>query len=223
MYKIFAPLFACVSFYKFFTSDHSNSSSRLIIFGSLVANKQRNLSHSFQKKCIQFPCRFPLDWRTPIGYSFTLFLQLAALFSVMAIASYHLRLFASCCEYAIAFVFDIQENLHDLSADTKIYSGKLSAKQRVQLMRKLCGIMRFHAKAKRLSFKFLLIKLKLSYSTIYFELNFRLTNELSKLFSTNIGMFLFCDGLCITRLLLEMNTVCSITCIRFLSTKYQDK
>lgn len=95
--------------------------------------------------CIYFHCRFPFDWRTPIGYSVAFSIQYIWVLVVVCSATFHSIFLMESFLMLIALIRGVKEDLHtiDKIAET---NGNAS-----DTFNRLSQQIQFHSNAKQLS------------------------------------------------------------------------
>lgn len=111
-----------------------------------------SLSHKIS--LFYFPHRYPIDWKTPIGYIAVITYQciVGSLSANMACDGTLLPIFH--CIFMIAFGSDLKNEVHMLNEMVKIKNDKkkkFSPNAIIEIKEKLSEIIRFHGVVKQLS------------------------------------------------------------------------
>lgn len=100
-----------------------------------------------------FSFRFPFDWRTPIGYMFATSIQILFFFCVLEVFVTFLIVYVSVCQFAIAFVEDLEESFRKFENSVRNCGGQFSDSKQKALYLNLCRIVHFHVTVIQLSIK----------------------------------------------------------------------
>lgn len=100
--------------------------------------------------------RYPFEWRTPLGYTTCVFIQISTLFALFELYSIIITLTIGCCMFVIGLVSDLKEKLHQFNVNLlemcnkKNYNGR----DKIELKKNLNMIIQFYADARQLSIEF---------------------------------------------------------------------
>lgn len=89
----------------------------------------------------------PWNRRSLLGYSLCSAVQIIQTIVTILVFTTVLILIIELCAFVVEFVSDLEENLRQFNALIEV--KMTTAQERIDLTRKLCEIIRFHAEAKK--------------------------------------------------------------------------
>lgn len=94
---------------------------------------------------------FPFDWKTPAGYFVSILLQSIPIFIGAKQFIITLAFTTGFCTFLSAFVSDLEEKLRRFSeAIIRMQSDTVLPNDRIEIKRKIAGIIQFHSDAMEL-------------------------------------------------------------------------
>lgn len=92
---------------------------------------------------------FPFDWKTPAGYLASIAIQSVNVFLSTEMFFITLIITIGLCLLVTDFVLDLEQDIYRLNADLIGRKDKIfSAAERIEIKKKLIGIVQFHSEAK---------------------------------------------------------------------------
>lgn len=138
IFKVYAPLFmiphVIQSAYKYWSSNYTTIESLNLVF----------------------PASVPYNWKSSIGYPFTICLQFLSILSSVVIFTCILTLYFGFRQFLLALVMDLKENTHTVNQiicsmmDTNPQKSPEieAARRKIELKNAFHGLIQFHAEAK---------------------------------------------------------------------------
>lgn len=129
IFKAYAPLFmiphVIQSAYKYWSPNYTTNESLSLVF----------------------PASVPYNWKSSIGYPFTISLQFLSILSSVVIFTSILTLFFGFRQFFLASVMDLKENMHTVNRMIMVDTNPQKSPE-IELKNAFHGLIQFHAEAK---------------------------------------------------------------------------
>lgn len=109
---------------------------------------------TFESLNLVFPACVPYNWKSSIGYPFTICLQFVSILSSGVIFTCILTLYFGFRQYFLALVMDLKENTHAVNQiiimmnTSPLKSPEIEGRRKIELKNAFHGLIQFHADAK---------------------------------------------------------------------------
>lgn len=110
--------------------------------------KYLSSNYSTESLNLVFPASVPYNWKSPIGYAITIFLQFSSIFSAVVIFACVLTLFFAFRQFLLALVADLRQNVYSIDQIIRENSSNQNS-MRVELKERFHEMIQFHADAKK--------------------------------------------------------------------------
>ena len=140
-------------FTVYFVTDLGNDAFEMLYplwWASLALIHYIDASFSFSFHPFQ-NCRFPFDWKNPIGYLIACTLQFILLIYLFHAAAFCVSIEIASYLLLISLTKDIKNTVYDMN------SSQSDTKLRSTFLKQICEFVQFHANAKRLTIVMLIL------------------------------------------------------------------
>lgn len=143
------------------------------------------------------PYSLPYDWKSPVKFSLTFFLQAIASYYYAEVFFVLLCFFIGFCFISLTFLSDIETSLKNLNTEIISKSGneRFSIAERINLKTKFFRIVKFHADVKQLSVVW--IQCILIYQQKKKQFFFRFLLDFAEFFRAPLSLYMSCLSLTI--------------------------
>lgn len=152
MTKIMIPIYCLptifVSYFRYHKKHSADESFHLIIPASYVYPNEYFIRYL---ELYEFIFRLPYNWKTPISYLFTAFIQLVTAYYVDVIFSCFFLIFFGFCVLLATLTTDILHNLNILEMQITTTNVRGNTISRIKIKKHFSEIIRFHSDAIQLS------------------------------------------------------------------------